>query len=389
METMRLRHQGLGLGLALAAVVVVASTAVACRPSAGGLGTDCATDTSCESGHCSDGVCCDSACDEPCYGCGDDGVCDVIPSGQEDLDASPMCPNPYVCDGNGNCIDGSILNPCTTPDECDSGYCVDNACCDSAGNIPCLSCANAEGLSNSYVPAGAEDSNSTPTCVAPFACDGAGHCKLGNGGDCSTGDECGSGFCVDGICCESACDEPCMLCAGGGGTCTYFVSAGGEDLEADPPCVGNSACDGNGICLLMDGAICGAAGDCISGFCVDGVCCESACLTPCLSCDNSLGTCSSFVPDGDPDPGANPPCDGNFHCNGAAVCEEIGLPPGTACTSAAECESGHCENSTCCMTACPVPCLSCANAQGIFTASRTDSTPIGPIPNCAKVTCFM
>lgn len=365
MKTMRPRWEMLAVAVVVAAAV---AATVACRPSSGVLGTDCASGGECESGHCSDGVCCDSACEEPCYGCDDEGHCDVIPSGQEDLDASPMCSNPFVCDGHGNCIDGSILNPCTTPEECDSGYCVDNACCESACNIPCMSCANAEGTCSSFVPAGAEDTNSTPTCVAPFACDGAGHCKLGNGEGCTADDECGSGFCVDGICCESACDEPCMLCAGPEGLCAYYVAAGGEDLESDPPCAGDSACDGNGTCLVMDGAFCAAGSECISGFCVDGVCCESACDTPCYSCDNPLGTCTSFVPDGDPDPNANPPCINQYHCNGAGSCEEIGLPPGAACTVASECESGHCEDNTCCMTACPVPCLTCANAQGTCTS---------------------
>ncbi len=369
---------------ALATVALASLVSAACRPTSGSLGTTCTGGSDCESGHCSAGVCCDTACDEPCYDCGDDGHCVPVISGQEDLDSSPMCPNPYVCDGSGNCIDGSIVNPCTTPEECDSGFCVDNACCESACNIMCMSCANAEGTCSSYVAAGLQDTNSTPTCVAPYACDGAGHCKLGNGESCAADDECGTGFCVDGICCESACEEPCMLCAGPEGTCTYFVAEGGQDFNADPPCVGDNACDGNGVCLAADGTLCGADTECISGFCVDGVCCESACETTCMSCDNPQGTCTSFVPDGDQDPNAVPPCDGNFHCNGAGACEEIGLAPGSACTAASECESGHCENNTCCMTACPVPCMSCANAQGTcttFVAPFTEDPGACEAPN--------
>jgi hypothetical protein len=43
---------------------------------------------------------------------------------------------------------------------------------------------------------------------------------LGDG--CSSGPECGSTFCVTGVCCDSACDQPGELCdvAGLQGTCT-------------------------------------------------------------------------------------------------------------------------------------------------------------------------
>ena len=338
-----------------------------CSPTTeGGLGTGCETSSDCGSGHCVDGVCCESTCSDTCYGCNDQGACEALPSGVEDLDASALCSGSNVCDGSGNCIDDSILNPCTENDECDSGFCVDNACCESACNIQCMSCGNAEGTCSSYVPAGEQDLNSTPTCVSPNACDGAGRCLLGNGESCQNSSECATGFCVDGICCESACDEPCMLCAGEDGTCTYHVAAGEEDQNSVPPCVGDSACDANGVCLADMGGACTTAQDCVSGFCVDGVCCENACDTPCHQC-NAFGFCNEFVPDGDPDPNSNPPCENTHHCDGAGTCEEIGLPPGQACTVDTECESGHCEDNTCCMTACAVPCLSCANAQGTCT----------------------
>ena len=48
-----------------------------------------------------------------------------------------------------------------------------------------------------------------------------------------------------------------------------------------------------------NGAACGCAADCSSGFCVDGVCCASACTETCKACNvqGAVGTCA-FVPGG-------------------------------------------------------------------------------------------
>jgi hypothetical protein len=86
-----------------------------------------------------------------------------------------------------------------------------------------------------------------------------------------------------------------------------------------------------------------------------------------MSCANTQGTCTTFIPDGDEDLNSTPTCEDPYKCDGAGNCVEKGLPAGAACTDPSECESGFCEDNTCCMTQCNVPCMSCANPQGTCT----------------------
>jgi len=46
---------------------------------------------------------------------------------------------------------------------------------------------------------------------------------LPNGAGCSTGPRCASGFCVDGVCCDTACEQPGQFCnlLGMKGTCAF------------------------------------------------------------------------------------------------------------------------------------------------------------------------
>jgi hypothetical protein len=67
---------------------------------------------------------------------------------------------------------------------------------------------------------------------------------------CKSGAECGSGFCVDGVCCDAACAGPCEACnlPSAPGKCT--VEPFGVDLRHK--CAGSGSCsdtcDGTGKC---------------------------------------------------------------------------------------------------------------------------------------------
>jgi hypothetical protein len=77
---------------------------------------------------------------------------------------------------------------------------------------------------------------------------------LAAGARCAQAAQCSSGFCVDGVCCATACTQKCFACSGlkvrgrrdtqQDGTCG-FVEFG---LDPDSECAGGLVCDGIGRC---------------------------------------------------------------------------------------------------------------------------------------------
>jgi hypothetical protein len=114
-----------------------------------------------------------------CAGCVDDGVSPAVCSPG---DAVTAC-------GSGaascqNCDDG---DPCTA-DACSGGVCESSILC-----VPCV-----------------DDAGCAPTGF----CGSDGICApiLSLGGTCDRDTMCGSGHCVDGVCCASVCDGACEMC---------------------------------------------------------------------------------------------------------------------------------------------------------------------------------
>jgi len=146
------------------------------------------------------------------------------------------------------------------------------------------------------------------------------------GGQPSGGDGPGGGGAGDGgappVCLTPAdCGSPSV--------CSAFECNGGScDTEAEPLNTncgdqGTEVCDGNGMCLTVDGEDCAAASECLSGFCADGVCCDVVCAGPCNSCAlPTAGACTPYTVDTDPDdecPGVAP---GTGVCDGASGCAD-------------------------------------------------------------------
>ena len=201
-----------------------------------------------------------------------------------------------------------------------------------------------------------------PECSGNNSCNGAGVCKLKNGQGCGTdGTLCASGFCKDGVCCDSACTTQCHSCATG--TCTDVISA-----EDNPECQGAYICDASGACKKKSGS-CTVPGDCASSFCKDGACCNEACTAPCHTC--TTGTCTDIIGADD-----NPECTGNNTCDGVGACKK---DRGQTCAAGTECASTYCKDTKCCNTACTTACQTCNNATGTCTTV----TSIEDAPECS------
>jgi hypothetical protein len=248
-----------------------------------------------------------------------------------------------VCDGFGEC---STALPCDNPNDCDEGaFCVDNVCCNAACGDPCDSCTVAGSVGECTVSAVGHLGD--PSC-APYLCAGtsacgsecsgdeacvtSAHCTpegscvydVPLGGSCGTDLECGSGHCVDGLCCDTACPEACASCdiAGSEGTCLPSP----QGSAGDPACA-PYACDGESSRCPTS---CTTNAQCPPGsVCDSGV---DACLPPAALCD---GEHHVALPSGDL-LDCTP-----YRCNDDGEC--LGL-----CASTADCASGFvCSTGSC------------------------------------------
>jgi hypothetical protein len=448
-----------------------------------GEGGVCGRTRMCRSGFCADGFCCNSACDASCDVCSAslgataNGTCSPARLGSA---GAPAC-GVFRCDGThstcpSQCASDAVCGPstycngvtcvaplptgsaCTASRQCSSGACVDGFCCNSACNGACDVCAQALGAaSDGMCTPSAQGSTGSPSC-APFLCDGAqgtcpttclsatdcstrGYCaadgtcqpKQAPGGACNGPDACLSGFCVDGFCCNSACNDACDACNAPGnvGTCSP-VAAGvagktscgaylcdGSAIscpttcEANAGCVAADYCDANSHCVprLTNGNACTDVGQCASGNCVDGFCCNAACNDGCDVCAKLLGasadgTCTSAIGGTAGNPLCTPYlCDGSSNvcpttctsdaacvagdfCNASHRCVPKAINGGT-CSGTNQCTSGFCVGGTCCNTGCGGSCEVCARSQGASVDGTCTSAPSGAAgsPQCAPYLC--
>jgi MYXO-CTERM domain-containing protein len=280
-------------------------------------GESCSDGDECGSGFCSDGVCCDEACGgddtDDCQACSlaagatTDGVCaaraDDDPCDDGDactqsdscdagacVGADPvMCIPVDLCHDEGSCDPGT--GDCSEPEKPDGASCDDGVFCNgeeqcaggvcgAPGGDPCAalvgdadidcseSCDEARAACVADDPAG----SSCGDGLSVGLCDGSGQCGFALGEGCLAPTECESGFCVDGVCCEEACDRGCDACdlPGTVGICEVVVS-GTVCRSARGDCDVAEVCNGAaGACpsdvLAPDGTTCDG------GVCEDGTC---------------------------------------------------------------------------------------------------------------------
>jgi hypothetical protein len=366
-------------------------------------GKACANNTDCGSNYCVDGYCCNGACTGVCQSCGvagKEGACVSVTAGSQDLNSTPPCNGTQYCDAAAMCQSGLKANglKCAGAGECGSNNCVDGVCCESACGDDCYSCSlpGTEGQCKG-VTAGQTDG----ACKSPNYCDITHKCTMGkfaNGTPCKLDNECGSGNCVDTVCCESACSGTCKSCnvTGKAGTCTPVPD--GMDLRKQ--CGGDNTvckgvCDGAGACrFVAQGTKCSDAG-CQettglitnAGACDGAGFCKAQVTMPCngFRCytDPTLGAqCGK-------DCTKDPQCALDFYCTAAgpdggasdagaagSACPKV-FDLGHACDRNSQCGSGTCSDGVCCNVNCD-KCGSC-NLPG--TIGTCMPVPAGTDPN--------
>lgn len=294
--------------------------------------TACADAAECASGACADGVCCDRACGGQCEACdltGRAGTCAPAPGAPRGK--RPACASDgSVCGGT---CDGTRADACTYPagasavcraPTCTAGTATARAVCDGAGACPAVQTSSC-GL----YPCGAEAC--LGGCASDAGCLGGAWCSmglcvapLGPGAACSEARQCGTGHCVDGVCCDTACDGRCEACAepGRAGTCSPVQ---GAPRGARPACATDGtacggACDGSGRAAC---AYPGAETACRAATCGGGVASSpSACV--------GSGACPAS---------AVLPC-GLYTC-GPEACR-VGCAGDADCAEGAACAAGAC-----------------------------------------------
>jgi hypothetical protein len=338
------------------------------------LGDSCACDKQCGSGHCVDGVCCNDVCANGCKTCSSPsapGMC--VNRAVGDPARGTYCPTTPVstcgtdgmCDGSGGCQKYPINTTCKAG-MCDGDAVVGSYSCDGSGHCK-------PGATRICVPFSCDPSTNdcvdtcatSSQCVSGQQCVGGSCGKRMKGASCKANADCASNFCADGLCCNVACQGPCVSCnlMGREGTCWPI-----DTDVADP----RKICHDTGAATCGQNGLCDGFGGC-SKYPRDTVCLAPTCsgnkLNTAGTCDG-LGTCSPpGIQNCNPFRCANGACTvtctTNADCDTGIACVNGTCGPkqdGQSCEQSSECQHNHCVDKVCCDQACAGACRSCALA---------------------------
>ncbi|MFI5300093.1 MAG: hypothetical protein ACHREM_18555, partial [Polyangiales bacterium] len=201
---------------------------------------------------------------------------------------------------------------------------------------------------------------------------------LSDGAVCAAVTDCTSGFCEEGVCCDTACAGSCNSClasrsGGTDGTCAPVSSMSkcascnvdGDCSYTSPAyCVGK-ICTGPGAV----GAPCVGFESCVSGYCVAGTCTSGALGQPCAAATDCA-------------PAATYPC------NTLTSRCDSGPKAGVSCIWDSDCAlAASCVEGFCCNSPCSGPGFSCSSCRATQTGG-TDGTcaSVTSISKCASCT---
>ncbi|HVZ35977.1 MAG TPA: hypothetical protein VG963_26300, partial [Polyangiaceae bacterium] len=279
------------------------------------------------------------------------------------------CSDTALCDNLGNCSrpKKQLLDACSSDSQCASGACVaaadgSSVCCSQAcaasqvcnatgGCGPAPVCTDgATQCSGSNFQRCVGGQWATTAACGTLGCSvQLGGCLADTGQTCSSAGQCASRNCVDGVCCNSACNGLCETCATtgicraadtdpacGSVSCGNFASDCVSDtsntfnvckargqcrttadcgfLSSTTRCGQGGLCNGQGVCQ-------GPSVQCGNQTCSgNNVCCSMLDLNSnqlILACGNG-STCS--FPNGGFGPTVSISCDQNADCTGSQVC---------------------------------------------------------------------
>jgi uncharacterized protein (TIGR03382 family) len=342
-------------------------------------GRACTSSAMCATGSCVDGVCCNTACTGQCEACDNPGMLGTC----SPVRGAPHSPR-AACVGTGVCAgtcDGTVRNACAYPNDqtqcgmpsCVAGRETPAAVCDGRGMCNMTSTARDCGR---YACSGTACRTSCDTdieCASGNFCrDGVCTPRLPNGGRCTTTGQCASGNCVDGVCCNVACEGQCEACdvEGSVGTCSPVR---GVPHTARPACAGAGPC--LGVCDGTARTNCtypGASIECRAPSCAEGTATNRG------TCDGTGGCgtvrtamCSPYTCNGTT---CREMCAADAECITGYRCEMGRCVPRSAlggnCTTDAQCGAGGvCSGGVCCNERCDGQCQSCILLSRVGTCT--------------------
>jgi len=235
------------------------------------------------------------------------------------------------------------------------------------------------------------------TAACPFAAvcntkEKSGTCAKVNGLACGGGTECATGQCADGYCCDTACKGQCEACdlPSKFGVCSPVL---GPPRGARSACAstGGDALCGN-RCDGSDRVAChtpGAAAACGANACVGGVETHASTCDVSGKCGDVAKSCGAYACDVTTcksSCSSKADCAPGYQCKTGACFPTDGL--GTPCKASSECATGFCTDGVCCGVAtCAVGSSCAASAKSPGSCAKLPGTSCTLDAECGSGAC--